>query len=71
MHDSQKIIGSAFLALATIVSVAAQRPHTTAPETSAKSPTSQPAPSPAPKTFKAKYEGGVIGYDGRGIEISS
>jgi hypothetical protein len=35
----------------------AQRPRTTDPE-----PAKSPAPPPAPKSVKAKYEGGVFGY---------
>lgn len=62
MQNPQKIIGAALLALAIVVSVAAQRPRTSTPETAAKTPASQASPSPAPKTFKAKYEGGVFGY---------
>jgi TonB family protein len=62
MHNPQNVMGAALLALAMMVSVAAQRPRTSAPQASAKSATSQPSPSPAPKTFKAKYEGGVFGY---------
>ena len=38
----------------------AQRPRTMDPEPQAKTPASTPAP--APKTVKAKYEGGVFGY---------
>lgn len=37
----------------------AQRPRSLESEPAAKSPT---APQPAPKTLKAKYEGGVFGY---------
>ncbi|MGH9908931.1 MAG: hypothetical protein ACRD8U_25510 [Pyrinomonadaceae bacterium] len=40
-----------------------QRPRTLEPEKDTTTPTT-PAPTPAaaPKTFKAKYEGGVVGY---------
>jgi TonB family protein len=62
MHNPQKIVGSALLVLATLISVAAQRPRTSAADASVKTPVSQPSPSPAPTSFKAKYEGGVFGY---------
>ncbi len=39
----------------------AQRPRTMDPEPQAKTPA--PAPAPAPRTVKAKYEGGVFGYN--------
>ncbi len=41
----------------------AQRPRTISAEAdSEKAARSTPTPAPAPQTFKAKYEGGVIGY---------
>ena len=40
----------------------AQRPRTMTQDT-AQAPTSMPPPPPAPQTFKAKYEGGVFGYN--------
>lgn len=53
----------AALILVGMMSLAAfaQRPRTMDPT---KSDTAQtaPAPAPAPTTFKAKYEGGVVGY---------
>ena len=39
--------------------VVAQRPRSMEPEADQKAP----APAPAPKTVKAKYEGGVFGYN--------
>ena len=45
------------------IGVYAQRPRTiTAEADSEKAAQSAPTPAPAPQTFKAKYEGGVIGY---------
>jgi hypothetical protein len=50
---------SALLLLGVLLTGAfAQRPRTMDPEPAAKSQT----PKPAPKTLKAKYEGGVFGY---------
>ena len=62
MHNPQKIVGFALLVLATFISVAAQRPRTSATDASVKTPAPRPSPSPAPTSFKAKYEGGVFGY---------
>lgn len=51
------------LIVAMPVGVYAQRPRTiTAEAESEKAARSEPTPAPAPHTFKAKYEGGVIGY---------
>lgn len=43
------------------ISIYAQRPRTIDPAND-DSAQSTPTPAPAPPTFKAKYEGGVIGY---------
>jgi hypothetical protein len=58
MQSPQKLIGSALLAAAMLVTAAAQRPRSMA-DTEQKS-TAKPAA--APQTVKAKYEGGVFGY---------
>jgi hypothetical protein len=42
--------------------VSAQRPRSTNQD-STEATTNMPAPSPAPQTVKAKYEGGVFGYN--------
>jgi len=44
------------------VTASAQRPRTTSQDATAPS-TNVPAPPPAPQTVKAKYEGGVFGYN--------
>ena len=44
------------------VGVYSQRPRTITADDSEKAARSAPTPAPAPQTFKAKYEGGVIGY---------
>src|SRR5688572_16988503 len=46
---------------ALAISAYAQRPRTMDPA-KGDSAQSAPTPPPAPQTFKAKYEGGVIGY---------
>jgi len=54
-----KFLATLFLSGALLTSIVAQRPRTMDPDTSSK-----PAPPPAaPKSFKAKYEGGVFGYN--------
>jgi hypothetical protein len=49
------------LICALSISIYAQRPRTIDPAKD-DSAQSTPTPAPAPPTFKAKYEGGVIGY---------
>jgi hypothetical protein len=53
-----KLLAAVFLLGALLTSIAAQRPRTMDPDTSTKR-----EPRPAPKSFKAKYEGGVFGYN--------
>ena len=52
-----RIIFSLLLIGALLTGAFAQRPRTAEPE-----PAKTNAPAPAPKTVKAKYEGGVFGY---------
>jgi hypothetical protein len=52
-----RIIFSLLLMGVLLTAAFAQRPRTTEPE-----PAKTNAPAPAPKTVKAKYEGGVFGY---------
>ena len=52
-----RIIFTLLLLGAFLTGVYAQRPRTAEPE-----PQKTPAAKPAPKTVKAKYEGGVFGY---------
>ncbi len=56
-----KVIGTLFLTLLTLVSVQAQRP--TAADTSAAAEAARANIPAAPTTVKAKYEGGVFGYN--------
>ncbi len=53
-----RIIFSLLLIGALLTGAFAQRPRTMEPEQ-----TQTPAPKPAPKTVKAKYEGGIFGYN--------
>jgi TonB family protein len=65
MYNSTKLTGAALVGLALTISVAAQRPRSTAADspTTANKSTPAPKPSPAPQSVKAKYEGGVFGYN--------
>jgi len=63
MHNPQNVIGAALLALAMMITVAAQRPRSSVTEATVQNSTPKPSPPPvAPQSFKAKYEGGVFGY---------
>ena len=53
-----KVISTVVLLGLLLTGAVAQRPRTLDPEPAAKAQT----PPPAPKTVKAKYEGGVFGY---------
>jgi hypothetical protein len=57
-----KIISTLLLLGALLTGAYAQRPRSMDPQPEAKAPTA-PKPAPAPKTVKAKYEGGVFGYN--------
>jgi TonB family protein len=54
MYQYRKLTMTVLLLWAVVCSVAAQRPATV---------DDSPKPKPAPQTFKAKYEGGVFGYN--------
>ena len=56
-----RLIATLFLTLAMAVVVVAQRPR--AIDNSTATDASKAAPAPAPQTMKAKYEGGVFGYN--------
>jgi hypothetical protein len=55
-----KTISTLLLLGALLMGASAQRPRPSDPQPSAKA--QAPAVKPAPKTVKAKYEGGVFGY---------
>lgn len=56
-----KFIGLVFLTLVMAAAVCAQRPRAIA--TSTPTDATKAAPAPAPQTMKAKYEGGIFGYN--------
>ena len=56
-----KTISALLLVGMLLTGVFAQRPRAVEPDPAAKTQTSKPRP--APKTLKAKYEGGVFGYN--------
>ena len=55
-----KTISAVLLVGVLLTGVFAQRPRAVEPDPAASTQTSKPRP--APKTLKAKYEGGVFGY---------
>jgi len=57
-ENSMKIVSILLLLGALLTGVFAQRPRSMDSQPAAQ----KPAVKPAPKTFKAKYEGGVFGY---------
>jgi hypothetical protein len=63
MRTAYRIIALGLLA-GSLSSVAlAQRPRSVSSDPSKPGATGMPTPAPAPETVKAKYEGGVFGYD--------
>jgi hypothetical protein len=56
-----RLIASVLLVGSLASGIYAQRPRTSAPDKDT-SATTAPAPPAAPQTFKAKYEGGIVGY---------
>jgi len=59
-----KIISTLLLLGALLTGAYAQRPRSMDPQPApATKPTTAPKSAPAPKTVKAKYEGGVFGYN--------
>ena len=56
-----KFIGLLLLTFVTAAAVCAQRPR--AIDRSTATDASKAAPAPAPQTMKAKYEGGIFGYN--------
>jgi len=57
-----RIISSLVLLGVLLTGVFAQRPRTMDPEPAAKPSTTTTTTQPAPKSMKAKYEGGVFGF---------
>jgi len=56
-----KLIGIMLLTVGMSVGVCAQRPRNI--ETTQSTDASKAVPAPAPQTMKAKYEGGIFGYN--------
>jgi len=68
MRKIYQILGAGLLLALTTASVAAQRPRATSSDSTTTTTTTStsanvPKPPPAPQTFKAKYEGGIFGYN--------
>jgi hypothetical protein len=59
--NGMKFTGVVLLTLVMAAAVCAQRPR--AISTSTPADASKAAPAPAPQTMKAKYEGGIFGYN--------
>lgn len=69
MRKIYQILGAGLLLAFMTASAAAQRPRTASSDSSSTATTAQtasanvPKPAPAPQTFKAKYEGGIFGFN--------
>lgn len=61
MRKVYKFLGAGLLVALTTSAAIAQRPRTA--DTTQPAGVSVPKPPPAPQTFKAKYEGGIFGYN--------
>jgi TonB family protein len=61
MHTPRNLFGLALLVVTMTVSVVAQRPRSVSTDSDNKTDPAKTAP--APQTVKAKYEGGVFGYN--------
>ncbi len=62
MLKGLKLIAGAVLVMVIVSAALAQRPRTV-PQDASDTAKSMPTPPPAPETVKAKYEGGVFGYN--------
>lgn len=62
MFRGFKSVAAMALVMMIACAALAQRPRTRTQDT-AEAPTNVPRPPPAPQTVKAKYEGGVFGYN--------
>ncbi|HEV7860520.1 MAG TPA: hypothetical protein VGO91_18015 [Pyrinomonadaceae bacterium] len=63
MRTVSRIIALALLAGSLAGVALAQRPRSVSSDPVRPGATAMPTPAPAPPTVKAKYEGGVFGYD--------
>ncbi len=58
-----KLLGAGLLVALVAGAAFAQGPRATAKDTTQPGGVTAPKPAPAPQTFKAKYEGGIFGYN--------
>lgn len=58
-----KFLGAGLLVALMTGAAFAQGPRATAKDTTRPAGITAPKPAPAPQTFKAKYEGGIFGYN--------
>lgn len=63
MLKRSSLATTAALVMALSYAASGQRPRSISQDTDGSARTNLPAPSPAPPTVKAKYEGGVFGYN--------
>jgi hypothetical protein len=65
MKRAKIFLGAGLLVVLAAAAASAQRPRTISDssQSAGTATASAPKPAPAPQTFKAKYEGGVFGYN--------
>ena len=63
MLKRSRLATMAALIMALSYTASSQRPRSTSQDNDGSASTTKPAPPPAPPTVKAKYEGGVFGYN--------
>ena len=63
MLKRSRLVTVAALIMALSYAAPGQRPRSISKDTDGSARTNMPAPPPAPPTVKAKYEGGVFGYN--------
>jgi len=63
MLKKSRLVFTAALMIVLAYAASGQRPRSINQNTDGSAKTTTPAPPPAPQTVKAKYEGGVFGYN--------
>ncbi|MDT4895587.1 MAG: hypothetical protein QOH25_664 [Acidobacteriota bacterium] len=63
MKKVHKFLGAGLLVALVASAAIAQGPRAATKDTTPPAGVSAPKPPPAPQTFKAKYEGGIFGYN--------
>ena len=63
MKRAKTFLGAGLLVVLTAGLASAQRPRTINDSSQPAGTATAPKPAPAPQTFKAKYEGGIFGYN--------